>query len=260
MITIKSVAGADIETISFPPATDMTRADVTVVATVSQPKAAVVICPGFNSTGEEFSSDPAWVAFAKEQRLGLLVLSFATDPKIVPNRGYFFPASGSGNIVLEAVRKVYGRDLPLLLYGFSSGARFTHQFAEWQPGRVRGWVAVACSTWSQTRHVFDPPGLIACGALDDTKYQSSLKHFRAGRSLGKRWLWVKIPETVHERSPSFEEFAREYLASVMSGANGCWVNIDRKVQISEDEAEKNLPATGWLPNEKLFERWKEIHE
>lgn len=33
---------------------------------------------------------------------------------------YYYPNSGSGQALLDSICKVYGKDLPIILYGFSS--------------------------------------------------------------------------------------------------------------------------------------------
>jgi len=246
---------------SFPPAPDMVRADVYAVPTIVTPRAVLVLCPGFNGDGSEFFSDKAWKDFATVHQLGVIYLSFASDPKNISKaRGYYVPSSGSGQIVLNAVRKIYGADLPILIYGFSSGAFFSHQFADWRPQRVLAWAAEAGSNGQQMRHSKDPPGLVACGALDQSKFAGALDYFHVGRSMAKPWLLVRIPRIAHERSAAFEDFVRLYFAAALGSSRGGWVDVDRKAKIPAEEATQNPSTTGWLPDENLFNKWKEIHE
>lgn len=104
---------------------------------VPQPRAVLVLAPGYNGNAEYLIRQPAWQDFAKPNQLGLVGLSFASDEELFRSgRGYYYASQGSGDLLLEGLRKVFGKDLPVLLYGFSGGAHFTSRFTEWKPERV----------------------------------------------------------------------------------------------------------------------------
>lgn len=110
----------EIKTLSLSPAPNMTRAELQHVATVPNPKAVLVLCPGFNGSGENLIRSPKWIAFAKKNRLGLVGLSFASPiPALHDGTGYYYASKGSGEKLVEGIRKIYGQDLPFM--GFPVG-------------------------------------------------------------------------------------------------------------------------------------------
>ena len=128
-----------IQKYSFSLPANMDRADVYAIETVPRPENILVLCPGCNGNGEGLIKSHVWQKFAIENRLGLMGLSFSSPSKFHTsdsNRGYYHASQGSGQVLLDAVKKVYGHDVPLLLYGVSGGAHFTSRFVEWKPDRV----------------------------------------------------------------------------------------------------------------------------
>lgn len=250
-----------IETIPFRPATNMTRAEIRHLDLVSRPVAVLVLCPGMNGQGMRELQDHNWQDFARTQNLGLMAISFASDPGLLDHgKGYPFAADGSGQILLDAVRKVYGKDLPILLYGFSSGAFFTELFADWKPERVLAWSAHATG-WCGPQKFNKVPGLISCGDMDESRYGGAIMFFKQGRALGKPLLWLSLPKLSHATTGQQEQFARRFFASALksSPASGGWVDVDRKASLVEQEAFKAPAVSGWLPDRELFEPWAQLH-
>jgi pimeloyl-ACP methyl ester carboxylesterase len=252
----------DIRKISVPLPVNLERADLHVWRTDYQPAAVVVLCPGFNGNGGDLLRDEQWRAFAREHRLGLAGLSFASNPELFRlGRGYYYASQGSGDALLACVQKAYGKKLPLLLYGFSGGAHFTARFAEWQPARVTAWCAYSAAWWDEPQpdnHA--APGIVACGA-DDERYQTSLEYYQRGRRLGNRWAWVALPRTGHQPSAALERFAREYFAAILqqkTAADGVW--LDRRGQIADDGRRARDPQWSWLPAADLSAAWRALQE
>lgn len=256
------VWGAGIQKYSFSPAPEMERADVYVAKTVQTPRAVLVLCPGRNGSGEGWVRQQAWQDFAKKNRLGLMGISFASADSVLDQwHGYTMASRGSGQVLLEAVRKIYGRDLPILLFGFSAGAVFTNEFVEWKPGRVVAWCACAGEGEDQSRHDNCPPGIIGCGEYDGSHYGATLSYFKQGRAFGKPWLWVSLPRMGHAISPLLEEFTRAYFHAILKKPkDSCWVDVDRKEALSPVEAIRIPSISAWLPDRKLLKNWREIHE
>jgi pimeloyl-ACP methyl ester carboxylesterase len=266
VVCVASLRADSIQKYSFPPPGDVDRADVYAVQTVAHPDAVLVLCPGCNGSGEGLVRQTVWQQFARENRLGLVGISFATPSEFLnaeSNRGYYIASKGSGQVLLEAIRKIYGKDLPLLLYGFSGGAQFTSRFVEWKPERVKTWCAYSAGWWDEPKKSSAvPPGIVACGDYDASRYGVSLIYFKQGRALGKPWLWVSLPKMEHAISGEFENFTRKYFASVLNSpsAEGQWVDVDLKKAVSPEEAKANRSVTAWLPDRELFEMWRRIHE
>ena len=262
LLALPGLAAEKIEKFSFHPPPDMQRADLYAVK-VAQPRGVLVLCPGYNGNGESLVRQPAWQEFAHQHKLGLVGLSFASDVALLTHgRGYYYASQGSGNLLLAGVRQIYGKDLPLLLYGFSGGAHFTSRFVEWKPTRVIAWCAYSAGWWDMPQKAEkNPPGIVACGDRDE-RYGASLMYFKQGRALGKPWLWVSVPKTGHSVSPPVEEFVRDYFEKILirHDNSGLWVDIDRKNRVEDAERSNQPSVTAWLPDAGLLAKWSKIHE
>lgn len=263
---LSSACADNVEILHLTPATNMDRADLYYLPSSSTPKAVLVLCPGVNRSGEELISNPVWQEFARSNNLGIVGLSFSSPLNhIKDGNGYYYASKGSGGKLLEGIRKTYGRDLPLLLYGFSGGAQFTSRFEEYAPEHVLAWCAYSAEWWDIPHHnQNNPPGLVACGESDAARYGATITYFKQGRAIGKPWAWISLPQTDHENSPPLDDFVRKYFfACLISGTNlsrGVWVDVDTKLLVSEKEAENQPSLSAWLPTQQLYDDWKTIHE
>lgn len=263
MAIVSSLPAQEVKTIRLEPAVNMDRAELHYVKTVANPRAVLILCPGCNGSGESLIRSDAWISFAKEHRLGLVGLSFSSPmPAIHDGTGYYYASKGSGEVLLKGIREIYGRDLPLLFYGFSGGAHFTSRFEQWNPSRVLTWCAYSAGWWDEPRpNAISPPGIVACGD-EDPRYGASLIYFKLGRAAGKPWLWVSLPKTEHTGSPALDRFVRMYFSEILGNRakNGLWVDIDRENEVSMTEAQSIPSLTGWMPSKKLFDEWRKISE
>ena len=245
----------------------MMKAALFYLKPTSQPSTALILSPGSNGNGESFIRSPVLQQFAERNHLGLVGLSFASPENALHDgTGYYYVSKGSGDKLLEGIRKIYGRDLPLLLYGFSGGAHFTSRFEEWAPSRVIAWCADSAGWWDVPQpSAISPPGIVACGE-NDPRYGATLTYFKQGRSVGKPWLWVSLPKLGHQPSPALEEFARKYFEAVLKRggssalSGGVWVDVDTKKVITESEAMAVPSESGWLPDPSLTKDWRKIHD
>jgi hypothetical protein len=258
------VDAEDIQKFSFPPPEDMNRADVYALKTSWTPRAVLVLCPGANGNGEGMIRQKEWQEFAREQHLGLVGLSFASDGEFLSDcgRGYYCAAKGSGQILLDAIQKIYGHDLPLLLYGFSGGAHYTSGFVEWKPTQVISWCTYSAGWWDTPQKASaNPPGIVACGDADP-RYGATMIYFKQGRAVGKPWLWISLPNIGHASSPPLEEFIRQYFTAVLkqSHTKGLWIDVDLETSASEVLQKEQPSLTGWLPDAELFDSWKAINK
>jgi len=254
--------------LSLKPVTGMIRADLYSVETVSNPKAVIVLSPGCNGNGAGLVGDPQWQVFAKHQQMGLVGLSFASEINNLQNgTGYYYVTNGSGRLLLDGIRKLFGHDLPLVLYGFSGGAQFASRFVEWEPKRIITWCAYSAGWWDEPRSsIVTPPGIIACGEKDE-RLGASLIYFKQGRAKGRPWLWISIPNNGHSPDGRVESFVRDYFAEILkagtnvkSNRSGIWLDIDTKVEVERIFAEKYPSVTAWLPNAELLGRWQSLYK
>lgn len=254
---------ADLETIRFDAPSGMTRAELDYIRVTMKPRAVLVICPGDNGRGAPAINRGVWRDFAKKNNLGLIGLSFASNASdLHQGVGYYNAGHYSGEILLEGIRKIYGVDTPLLMYGFSGGAHFVSQFEQWKPERVLAWCAYSAGWWTAPRPSSDSPyGIVACGE-DDNRLGPSSIFFKQGRQLGKPWLWICLSKTGHHTSNALEDYIRQYFEVILNtkASIPAWVNIYNKSETSTGTAAEFPAATAKLPTPDLIESWRIIHE
>jgi pimeloyl-ACP methyl ester carboxylesterase len=249
---------------SLDPVPGMTRAELVVIMHTN-PVATLVLAPGCNGDGETMVMDTNCIRFAEEKRLILVGLSFASEiNSLHDGTGYYYAKNGSGKLLLDALDRLTKKHLPVLLYGFSGGAHFTARFAEWRPERVAAWCAYSAGWWDDPLpSACMPLGIIACGE-NDPRLGASLSYFKRGRAIGKPWLWVGVPENGHVPDARVGVFVRDYFTTVLDGIQapnkqqGGWVDIEEVTVASENLHSSQPTVTGWLPDMKLFSRWKAL--
>lgn len=263
----RALADEKIEKISLYPSQSMTRADIYYFHHSNQKnfKAILILVPGLNGNGKYLLQSVQWREFAHKYKLGLVGLSFASSIKdINENKGYYYPSTGSGSLLLAGLRKIgKGYDkLPILMYGFSGGAHFTSRFVEWRPQKIKAWVAYSAGWWDSPRiQASNPPGIVACGSKD-YRLKASRDYFWLGRELNKPWLWMELNNVGHTTVDSFDNFIRKYFAAILDGNIkndiGCWVDIYNLKIVDTEYAKMHPCATGWLPAKYLYSEWKRL--
>lgn len=256
-----SFGAQDVLTLRLDPAPGMSRAELQYLQPSDTPLAVLVLCPGYNGNGAKLIGDPEWRDFAKKHRLGLVGLSFTSPPEAIRDgTGYYYVAKGSGEKLLEGIRAIFGRDLPLLVYGTSGGAHFTSRFEQWRPDRVLAWCAYSAEWWDEPKkQSLSPPGIVACGERDSSRYGASLLYFKRGRATGLPWLWISLADTGHEPSPELDDFVRGYFATMLNGSlrKPSIVDIDEETIVTGDDFSAVLSA--FLPSIDLLEPWQDVH-
>ncbi|MDD4017067.1 MAG: hypothetical protein PHV28_03895 [Kiritimatiellae bacterium] len=160
--------------------------------------------------------------------------------------------------------RIFGKQLSLLLYGFSGGAHFAARFAEWKPERVAAWCAYSAGWWDEPKTSDNmPPGIVACGEADG-RLGASLSYFKQGRAAGKPWLWIGVPGNGHSPDGRVEAFVRDYFSAVLDGMatggvkTGLWVDVETKTKASEEVLRFHPTGIGWLPDAGLFSAWQSL--
>ena len=280
LFCLPSVAAPPVARHALAPVPGMTRAGLVVAAHPHHPVATLVLAPGSNGDGEGMTTDAHWIRFAENKRLMLVGLAFASSTDALHDgTGYYYASKGSGKLLLDALDRLTGKPLPVLLYGFSGGAHFTARFAEWKPERVTAWCAYSAGWWDtpvpSSSHPF---GIIACGESDG-RLGASLFYFKAGRAVGRPWLWVGVPGSAHVQDARVAAFARDAFAVVLDGmpqpdtrgrgqttehadkrntGRGGWVDIEDKTIAATDLPLRQPTLAGWLPDMSLFPKWQAL--
>lgn len=266
LVAFSSASAAESEFLSLVPVLGMTRADICVVRIAPNPTGILVLAPECNGNGEKLAAASDWQSFAAANNLDIVGISFASAIDDLHNgKGYYYPENGSGQILLDGIKKAFGDDLPILIYGFSGGAHFTSRFVEWKPDRVIAWCAYSAAWWDMPKQSeVTPPGIVACGMVDE-RLGASLTYFKQGRAIGRPWLWIGVAGNGHSPNKDVESFIREYFSAVLEARKratpamaGTWVDID-KLQVTDAKTAQQFPAvTGWLPAEQLLPHWRDL--
>ena len=152
-------------------------------------QAVLVLAPGMNDNGEYFLGEEPWADFAKKNGLGIVALNFSSSVEdLNDGKGYWRPELGSGQALLDEVKRAYGKDLPLILYGFSGGAIYIGRFIDWAPDRIIAWCAYSVHYWDEPKDAdkgTKARGIVACGDLDGGRWYSSLSFFYKGRQKNR---------------------------------------------------------------------------
>jgi len=252
------LAANPIETLHLQPAANMTRADLCYVKPEGAPCAVLVLAASWNSQGNVLITRKQWQEFAIKHNLGLVGLSFASEKEaLLDGTGYYYASKGSGQLLLEGIERIYGKPLPLLLYGFSGGAQFTTRFVEWAPERVLGWCAAGAGWYDKpASNPASPPGIVSSGD-EDLAYGPSIGYFMQGRKAGKPWLWLPLARTDHVIVPQLDEFVRKYFSVLLdqNPKKGAYADIHLRTLIDHDTDPVSPKRMGFLPDESLFDSW-----
>ena len=232
-------------------------------------KAVLVLAPGMNTDGSFFLKESPWVDFAKQNNLGLIALNYSSlEEDLLENRkGYFYPEQGSGQALLDEIKRVYGTDLPSVIYGFSGGAQFVSRFIDWHPGGIIAWCAYSAQFWDyppKGTKLTKARGIVACGDQDGLRWQPSFSFYYQGRKNSRPWIWVNISNTGHNRSAKFEKFVRQFFNEELAIWRGDKIsgedvysdisNSDNELLLLSEQPELQCP----FRSKKLLESWKKI--
>ena len=231
--------------------------------------AVLVLAPGMNTDGAFFLKESPWVDFAKKNNLGIIAINYSSSAEdLFENRkGYFYPEQDSGQALLDEISRIYGKNLPIILYGFSGGAQFVSRFVDWTPNRIIAWCAYSAQFWDYPKdgtEVSKARGIVACGELDGLRWQSSFGFYYKGRQNGRPWIWVNISNTGHNRSAKFEKFVRQFFDEEIAVWRGNKIpaedifsdisNSDNELLMLSEQPELQCP----FRTKELLESWKKI--
>jgi len=252
----------EIERLSLPSIPDLTRTDIYYIKPDYKPIACLVMCPGIDGNGEHYLRRPDLLAFAKQYKVALVALSFASSLDVLQDeKGYYIASQGAGNLLLKGIDDHIAIGVPLLLYGFSGGAHFVSSFEESYPERTMAWCAYTANSWKAPKtNRSNPPGIIACGKLDVERYEATFQYFQKGRKLGKPWCWVALGNTDHAENESLNAFTIAYFEAILNNGSspGGWFDINTTNKLSLNEITKP-ENTAWLPSNYVHQMWCKLH-
>ena len=226
-----------------------------------RPKAVLVLVPGANGDGSKYLNETNWTGFAEKKGWAVVSPTFVSPDELLKrNSGYYDMSSGSDGMLISALKEMGLDSLPIYIFGFSGGARFTAAFAIAHPFRVAGWVTQASSDGVAIRGHGDSPGVVACGS-DDGRMGACLSWFKDVRAVGRHVMWVEIPNTAHARSVGFEDFVRSWFSEVERNNRdrdkGVWVDLGDGLPI-KGASPCSEANRGWLPSAEAYDAWRKV--
>lgn len=126
-----------------------------------------------------------------------LVGSFFEDINPDNIEGYADAKGGSGQALLDYLKKKGMENLPIFLWGFSAGGQFCYEFACWRPELVKSFVANKGGFYytalapPATRQI---PGLLFTGQFDAHFRQAILTGIFLMNMRDKDCNWQHYPE------------------------------------------------------------------
>ncbi len=227
------------------------------------PRGALVLVDGQNLPATALTDDPDWRRFAAEHGLALVGAEFRSDDTALRfMHGYYDAPDGAGSALLGALAEVGLGGKPLLMYGISGGARFINSFLGWRPEAVAGWAAFSTAEWVMpVAGVRLPPGLVACGQYDDSRYGRCLAYLQAARALRQPVAWVSIAKLPHRRSLELEDFTREFFDAILrprAGEGPVAVDLVKETVMEPKEGWQWM-VSGELPSPRLLRSWRELN-
>ena len=231
--------------------------------------AVLVLAPGMNADGRPFLKELEWTEFAWENNLGIIALNyFSSEVDLYGNsRGYYYPEQGSGKALLDEIKNIYKKDLPILLYGFSGGAQFISRFINWVPERIIAWCAYSAQFWDYPpsgMKMTEARGIVACGDLDAFRWKPSFDFYYQGRKDGLNWIWANISDTGHNRNNEFEQFVRNFFdeeLKIYLGEKKPGTDIYANIFFTSGQTSKNVGSPELscpFRTKKLLNIWKKI--
>lgn len=246
----------ETEIVEMKPSPGMTQASFHVVKLSPNPAGVLVLVPGYNGSPEGLINNPQWRELAQKHRFDLIGCHFKGEGA---GLSYQLPANGSGKLLVDVIKQVYKKDLPMAMYGFSAGAQYASRFIALYPRRVTVWGVYAAGSVDQVRAGQQlPPGVVACGEKDTSRYNGLRTFYNEGRMQGYRWMWLSVPESAHSATPAAVGFIQSYFDTVLgafSRPTGVWMNLEDGTVLNGSTRKNEF---GWLPEASLVEGWKAV--
>lgn len=172
---------------------------------VEEPKAILVLLPGFNGNGLNLVEKIIWKNLAVDKKLALISCSLQCENGIV---NYDEAQAGSGRALEEAVStmgKRVGLDLnktKFIFFGHSAGGQFGFHFACWKPDRVLAFVTAKGGCYNEsliTDKAQMVPGLWIIGELDKKwRKDAVFKIIKTNKNIESQWNYSIDSNFGHE--------------------------------------------------------------
>jgi poly(3-hydroxybutyrate) depolymerase len=251
-------------------------------------RAVLVLSPGSNGDGRNQVMDSTWEAYAIENQLALVGVSFQDKAPRGIFENYVDVARGSGDAFLGAIRS-FAREsghtelatAPFLLWGMSAGGELNYEMTLWKPERVvafivnKGGIYWHALASTEARAV---PGILFAGGTDlDSRIGTIFGLFALNRRGGALWSFSVEPCAGHVVGKSQALAMMFYADMLKARLDGAPLNADGAPKLNALTEQSGLignitdftfgPAaarvntnvsTSWLPNERIARGWQAI--
>ena len=213
-----SLFAGEVRTLKLEAPAGLTRADLRYEGDPKKAEGVLLICPGNNGDGAALFSD-GWRRLAQRHRLLLAGIAFSSREEDVATDGplaYYRTENGSGKALNDGLRRLTGRDLPLVIFGYSNGAKFANRYVYQNPRRIRVWASYAIGWVAEpSPDAKVPPGVVACGLLD-TNVSTARDTFLAARRAKGPVCWLGVPGKDHGLDAAALVWIRTYFDEELS--------------------------------------------
>ena len=216
---------------------NFSRAEFALYLPENMTKTDHILCliPGINEDGTQWLSDEVWTAFAEKYKIPIFASYFQVvegfelekildglEPKV---RYYAVTKGGSGNAFLEALEACISKtkrpqlsSSRLLLFGYSAGGIFSHNFSIDYPQKVAAFVVNkgGAAYVRGSQDFFSIPGLFFLGENDKIFRKNSIQSaYNEGASQGAPWLLIRESGIGHGFGKSIE-LSLEFFKGIIS--------------------------------------------
>lgn len=252
---------ADAESVIGPPKGDVLECELSVYLPDKKPRGVLMVMDGENQSASRFTEDEQWSEFAKTHELALVGVKFVSEERVLRQGGGYYDASAdAGKMLLDGLAQAGLEKLPIYVFGFSGGARFANSFVAWKPEVIAAWAAYSATVWTEPNsNTKLPPGIVACGQFDGTRYAACQGFVQRMRKADQPITWVSLEETGHQRSLEVESFARDFFAAVISQPDDVPVIVDNTTKTEPTRNPWHPSLTSKLPSASLLDSWRALH-
>lgn len=172
---------------------------------LDQPKALLILLPGFNGNGLNLVEKSIWRELAIEKQIALIGCSFQCENGLV---NYDEAQEGSGRVLEEAIFSMgqkIGLNLSLcklMFFGHSAGGQFGFHFACWKPERTIAFVSSKGGNYNDTlvsNKTREIPAIWIMGERDETWRKEAIqKIVTKNKKEGAQWKFITDRKTGHE--------------------------------------------------------------
>ena len=182
------------------------------------------LMPGINEDGTTWLNNDVWIDFSKKNNCPVLASYFHTTSNFTlgkifdgsaPKMTYYVvPKGGSGKAYLKALKsciatsnKSFSKNTGMLLFGYSAGGIFNHNFAIDYPDRVSAFVVNkgGGAYIKGNKRFFTIPGLFFLGEKDKPFRKSNIQAaYAEGVGYDAPWLLIRESGIDHSLGKSVE--------------------------------------------------------